>query len=1107
MVMGVRDATPAEGAGPPPRISVLGAVSCEIDSEPVDLGPRRQRAVLARLVAGQGRVVSTDRLIDDLWNGEPPPKALAGLQVQVSNLRRVIEPWRPPRAPATVLVSEQPGYALRLPRAAVDAWAFESVVAAAEPVEPVRRLDDLDAALRLWRGEPYGVFSGETWAQPEVARLQDLRRSAVEQWAALAVDHGQAPQVAQMLPAECEDQPTREEFFRLLALAQYRLGRQADALGTLRRLRSFLADELGVDPAPAIRRLEHDILHQSPSLDSPVTGPVTAHPPSPPAANAAHPATEDREPAGREDELATLSAHAETVIGSGLRVVWVSAEAGGGKSTFAQTVVGRLTSRGWVGASGHCPEVDGAPTGWAWREMLQQLGVPPAQASAGGLDTTFDIARQLADACRADASAPGTVLVLDDAHRADGATLQVLRQLVTWMARSPVLIVVTYRASEAGVDLLATTASLVGVTADHIELQGLSDTGIREIARSVGLGGVDDELVHLLRSRTDGNPLFTRELAKLIASRGPSAATEAVPDGVRSVLLQRVQRLPAEVATVLRMAALFGRAAPIDALLALWNSTGDRADAEDELLDAIDTAVAAGLLTADIDRVHFNHVLVRDTVYDSVPALRKRRSHWQIVSYLERVPGADPDVLAHHAAAGASPDTLEHAIELVTRAARARFDTEFKADSAELWRTAVRLREMAGHAADDAEASSTAALVEALTRLVTALAYRGDDTIEARARRKQALALARGLGDHALELTALTCWRAPVIWTIRRQRTADAELITAMTDALDHATGVQRVYLLVSAVFELDGIDDRLAIELAAQAVETAGRCDDPEALCAAWNARVYTALGPDAAADLPAFADEFARAAQASGILAYQAAAHFFSFLARAADTDLPGAAAEVQLGLRTASSGRAGELVVVLSAFSAVLEVLGGDIDRAEHEYRELAGRLAAAGALNAAEIGLVGEMVIGWFRGSLAHLVEPLALVVDAAPAMVTWAYVVALLDAGDVERARRVAQDAVPVSRDFYWTAMSVFHARALVRLRMVEEAAELYAELRLWSGTVAGLNSGSVVFGPMDVVLAELADLLDDPAAAAHHRHAATRIRSRIEAGLSELGRR
>ncbi len=325
MVMGVRDATPAEGAGPPPRISVLGAVSCEIDYEPVDLGPRRQRAVLARLVAGQGRVVSTDRLIDDLWNGEPPPKALAGLQVQVSNLRRVIEPWRPPRAPATVLVSEQPGYALRLPRAAVDAWAFESVVAAAEPVEPVRRLDDLDAALRLWRGEPYGVFSGETWAQPEVARLQDLRRSAVEQWAALAVDHGQAPQVAQMLPAECEDQPTREEFFRLLALAQYRLGRQADALGTLRRLRSFLADELGVDPAPAIRRLEHDILHQSPSLDSPVTGPVTAHPPSPPAANAAHPATGDREPAGREDELATLSAHAETVIGSGLRVVWVSA--------------------------------------------------------------------------------------------------------------------------------------------------------------------------------------------------------------------------------------------------------------------------------------------------------------------------------------------------------------------------------------------------------------------------------------------------------------------------------------------------------------------------------------------------------------------------------------------------------------------------------------------------------------------------------------------------------------------------------------------------------------------------------------------------------------
>ncbi|WP_439031060.1 BTAD domain-containing putative transcriptional regulator [Gordonia terrae] len=1117
--MAAREARPSDDVRPALRISVLGPVTCSLGAEPVDLGPRRQRAVLARLVAGRGRVVSTDRLIDDLWNGEPPPKALAGLQVQVSNLRRVIEPSRPPRAPATILVSEQPGYALHLPVDSVDVWEFEAVVTEGDTDgETAARLERLDAALGLWRGEPYGAHSAETWAQPEVARLSDLRRSAIEQWASLAVDHGRAAQAVQVLAAECDDQPTREEFFRLLALAQYRLGRQADALSTLRRLRSYLADELGVDPAPAIQQLERDILQQSPALEAAIAPPTptpqapTPQTPTPQAPTPRRstltegPPSDHREPAGREEELASLLGHAEGVIAAGLRVVWVSAEAGGGKSTLAQSFVGRLRSSGWTTAIGHCPEVDGAPTAWAWREMLQQLETDERTADTG-LDSTFDIARRVVQACGAHPDSAGIVLVLDDAHRADGATLQVLRQLATWMVGSPVLLMVTHRASESGVDLLATTASLAAVTVDHMELKGLSDSGIRELAASVGLDAGDSSLLDLLRSRTDGNPLFVRELAKLVASRGPSQAVETVPSGVKNVLLQRISRLPAEVATVLRLASLFGRTAPIDGVLALWSRSAEPVGAEDTVLDAIDTAAAAGLLTADAERIRFIHVLVRDAVYDSVPALRKRRSHWQIVRYLEQTDGVDPDELAHHAALGASSDTADHAIGLVTVAALARFRTDFKADSADLWRCAVHLHEMAGHARPDAGVNARSALVVALTHLVTALAFRGDDTDEARSRRRQALALAQDLGDDDLIMAALTSWRAPVIWTTRRQRVADTELIAAMTGALARASGEDRVHLLVSAVFELEGIDDRRAIELAEQAVVAATRCGDHAALCAAWNARVYTALGPDLSRALPQYTEQFARAASDSGILAYQAAAHFFSFLARAAETDLPGAVAEVQQGLRSASSGRAGELVVVLSAFSAVLEVLGGDIDRAESEYRALTERLRTAGAVNSAEIGLVGDMVVGWFRGSLAHLVEPLSVVNEIAPQMISWVYVIALLDAGEHETARRVASTAPPISRDFYWTAMSVFHARALVRLEMTEAAAELYDELRGWSGTIAGLNSGSVAFGPMDVVLAELADLLDDTAAAAEHRRTAEQVQAAVRAGLTHLRRR
>ena len=114
------------------RIGVLGALDATIEAsgsvEVPDLGGPRQRSVLALLLVARGQVVSVDRLVEDLWNGEPPPRAIGALQAYVSHLRRSLEPQRAPRTPASVLVSEPPGYAVRLPTAAVDAWRFESLV-------------------------------------------------------------------------------------------------------------------------------------------------------------------------------------------------------------------------------------------------------------------------------------------------------------------------------------------------------------------------------------------------------------------------------------------------------------------------------------------------------------------------------------------------------------------------------------------------------------------------------------------------------------------------------------------------------------------------------------------------------------------------------------------------------------------------------------------------------------------------------------------------------------------------------------------------------------------------------------------------------------------
>jgi len=246
-------------------VRVLGPLEAEVGGVKIDLGGPLQRAVLAVLLIERGRVISVDRLIDQLWRGEPPPRAIASLQAYVSNLRRVLEPGRRRRAPAGVLVSAPPGYALRLPGDAVDAWQFESLLNAAHESavrEPQTARRILDSALALWHGPAYAEFADQEWAVTEVATLTELQLTAQELWPGLALRTG--PPAQAVPPAEelCRLQPLREESWRLLALALWACDRQADALAALRRARRVLRAELGLDPGPALAALEDAILGQ-----------------------------------------------------------------------------------------------------------------------------------------------------------------------------------------------------------------------------------------------------------------------------------------------------------------------------------------------------------------------------------------------------------------------------------------------------------------------------------------------------------------------------------------------------------------------------------------------------------------------------------------------------------------------------------------------------------------------------------------------------------------------------------------------------------------------------------------------------------------------------
>ncbi|MEJ3653478.1 BTAD domain-containing putative transcriptional regulator [Actinomycetes bacterium KLBMP 9759] len=243
-------------SAPTVTFGVLGPVTAwGATGAPLALRGPRHRAVLARLLVARGRVVPVTTLVDDLWT-VPPDGALSAVRTFVAALRKALEPDRPPRSPATLLVTEGPGYALR---AETDAARFEAAVTA-----PVATVAQLVEALAWWRGPAYADVAERDWARAERGRLTELRAAAVERLGEARVGSGRAAEAVPDLDAHVETHPWREQAWMLLARALYRSDRQGDALAVLRRARAVLGERLGIDPGPALRRLETDILRQVP---------------------------------------------------------------------------------------------------------------------------------------------------------------------------------------------------------------------------------------------------------------------------------------------------------------------------------------------------------------------------------------------------------------------------------------------------------------------------------------------------------------------------------------------------------------------------------------------------------------------------------------------------------------------------------------------------------------------------------------------------------------------------------------------------------------------------------------------------------------------------
>ncbi|HET7722321.1 MAG TPA: BTAD domain-containing putative transcriptional regulator, partial [Acidimicrobiales bacterium] len=656
------------------HFGLLGPLEATCDGEHLDLGRPKQRVVLAALLVNANRVVSLDRFAEFLWPEAPAGRSMGSLPVYIANLRRLLEPGRPARTPPERILTHPPGYLLRTAPGEYDAADFEELAAQGNrhlaDGRPRAARRDLGQALSLWRGRALAEFD---FAAVEAERLESLRVAALEARIEADLALGAHTSVVDELQALVQEHPLRERLVGLLMVALYRSGRQVEALRAYAAARTYLAEELGLDPGPDLRRLESCILAQEPQLDW--TPPPEE---APPAAIIAPARPDTAEPpedvfVGRADQLAAIEvalARSEAQSGG---FVLVAGEPGIGKTRLVHEAVTAAAARGRVVAWGRCEEGDGAPPFWPWVQVIRsllehpdtaavraalgahgaqlaqlvpevasvvgELAPPPPLDPAGARYRFFEaVGGFLENLARSGALA----LVIDDLQWADPPSLELTVYVARRIPALNALLVATYRDVDPAPDgrLTETLAALGRLPGRlHVRLGGLNRDEVAQFMAHEAGGEAPAGVVDVVWARAAGNPFFVGELTRLLVAEKrltADAAGAAVPWAVRQVVERRLARLPEETRRLLTVAAVAGL--DFDLRVVAMAAGMDL----DPALDLTDLAVAAGVVAeqpAAPERFVFSHALVQETVYAEASRLRRARLHGQVAEALERVGG------------------------------------------------------------------------------------------------------------------------------------------------------------------------------------------------------------------------------------------------------------------------------------------------------------------------------------------------------------------------------------------------------------------------------------------------------------------------------------
>ena len=770
------------------RIRLLGPVDVVADGASRPVNGLRRKAVLAVLALHHGEIVSNDRLADVVWAGDPPATPLNTVQRHVSHLRQVL-------GRRDAIVACPPGYRLDPVQVETDVAAAEGLIRQGAQAADRAHAQQLRDALALWRGQPLADVAGLPWLEEQAGRLEQLRQRASRALAQTRLALGEHAQLLPELEALIKDHPFDEQLYAQLMIALYRSGRQADALAAYRQLRRSLRDELGIEPGQPLRDLETAILRQDATLGLAPEAVATAAVPGTAVRGGTVPARavprSRPEVAGdapplleRELSLEALNEYGTQARRGEGRLVLLGGEAGVGKTVLVERLQRDLPDARWWW--GTC---DGLftphPLGPLF-DLADQLGgvlLERCQAGAGREELFRALLWQV--------SGPGllNVIVVEDIHWADEATLDLLRYLGRRLRDAAVLLIATYRDDglAAGDPLRVALGDLASQRCTRrIGLAPLSLDAVRALAGGSGLAAAE------LYKLTGGNPFYVTEVLR--------AGMEQVPPSARDAVLARAAPLSADSREVLDAAALTGSRIEVRLLESV---TGCQRSAIDQLL-------VSGLLTWEGGRVRFRHEIARLAVGQAVPAYLGQVIHGLVLEALRSFGCEDDARMAFHAeASGDGAAVLRYASAAAHRAAGLGSHREAAAQ----FERALRF-------SGGADPATLAGLCEGLADELPLLDRWADADVAA----ERALALWREAGNRLREGDALRRL-SRIRWNMYRGReaVAAAEAAISVLEALGPRVELARAYA-TSANQRMLHADRDAAIDLALRAQELAAR-------------------------------------------------------------------------------------------------------------------------------------------------------------------------------------------------------------------------------------------------------------------------------------------